>query len=168
MRKSINKTTVIIVLAIFLSLSVGYALFSDTITIEGTATAQGNFDMTATCQTGYSEDWINLEEFESEDEGQSGYINDICTVSNDTITASVELKQPGSARTFKKNIKNTGSIDAYLKLDSKLTGPAVFDENFITTELTNISTGELFIIFISIAPINVGATLSLLTQTLPK
>ena len=43
MRKSINKTVVIIVLALFLTISVGYALFSDTITIEGTATAQDKF-----------------------------------------------------------------------------------------------------------------------------
>ena len=59
MRESINKTTVIIVLAVFLTLSVGYALFSDTITIEGTATAQGNFDLTATCNTGVSQELVN-------------------------------------------------------------------------------------------------------------
>ena len=143
MRKSINRTTVIIVLAIFLTLSVGYALFSDTITIEGTATAQGNFDITATCQAGYSADLINIGFFESADQEQDGFVNDTCTVSDDTVTASVELEQPGSARSFTINMKNTGSIDAYLKLDSHLSGPIVFDEKFITTELTNLSTGEV-------------------------
>ena len=49
MKKTMNKTTVIIVLALFLSISVEYALFSDTITIEGTATAQGTFDIKVTC-----------------------------------------------------------------------------------------------------------------------
>ena len=46
-------------LALLLVLSVGYALFSETITINGTATAKGNFDMTATCQSGYSEVLVN-------------------------------------------------------------------------------------------------------------
>ena len=42
-----NKKNKILVgcLALLLVLSVGYALFSDTITINGTATAKGSFDI---------------------------------------------------------------------------------------------------------------------------
>lgn len=39
-------------LVLQLALSVGYALFSETITINGKATAKGNFDITATCTPG--------------------------------------------------------------------------------------------------------------------
>ena len=45
MRKSINKTTVIIVLAIFLTISVRYALFSDIITIEASQQHKINLRM---------------------------------------------------------------------------------------------------------------------------
>ena len=144
MRKSINRTTVIIVLAVFLTLSVGYALFSDTITIEGTATAQGNFDLTATCNTGVSQELVNAGFVESTDEGQQGFKNDSCIISGDSAVINVEMEQPGSARAFTVNIKNTGTIDAYLKLDSELIGPAaIFEEKFMTIELTNLSTGEV-------------------------
>ena len=46
-----NKKNKILVgcLALLLVLSVGYALFSETITINGTATAKGNFDIVGTC-----------------------------------------------------------------------------------------------------------------------
>ena len=36
-------------LALLLALSVGYALFSETITINGTATAKGSFDIGFEC-----------------------------------------------------------------------------------------------------------------------
>ena len=46
-----NKKNKILVgcLALLLVLSVGYALFSETIEINGTATAKGDFDITYTC-----------------------------------------------------------------------------------------------------------------------
>mgnify|MGYP003308183578 CR=1 FL=1 len=45
--KVMNKKNKILVgcLSLLLVLSVGYALFSETITINGTATAKGNFDI---------------------------------------------------------------------------------------------------------------------------
>ena len=44
-----NKNMIIIgVIAILLTVAVGYALFSDTLTINGTATAQGDFSFSVT------------------------------------------------------------------------------------------------------------------------
>ena len=58
-----NNKILIGCLALLLVMSVGYALFSDTITVTGTATAKGNFDVTATCQTGLAS---NIEYIEIE------------------------------------------------------------------------------------------------------
>lgn len=115
MRKSINKTTVIIVLALFLTLSVGYALFSDTITIEGTATAQGNFDITTTCSAGYSDDIIEISGGElSRDMDQIGFANSICNVNDDMVTMTTDLLYPGANRIFTIKMTNTGSIPAII------------------------------------------------------
>lgn len=113
MRKNINRTTVIIVLAVFLTISVGYALFSDTITIEGTAMAQGKFDMEVSCQPGMLSG-LNSEDYFGQKE--EGYKNDSCLVSEDknTATFNVELTYPGAGRTFTVKITNKGTIDAMI------------------------------------------------------
>ena len=48
--KDMKKKNMIIigVIALILAVSVGYALFSDTLTINGTATAQGDFSFSVT------------------------------------------------------------------------------------------------------------------------
>ena len=117
MRKSINKTTVIIVLAVFLTLSIGYALFSDTITIEGTATAQGNFDIEATCQTGLLVG-ISKDDFPKVEQG---YSNDTCYVTNDKVTYSVDLNYPGATRYFTLKLTNIGDIDAKIDTENLVT-----------------------------------------------
>ena len=126
MRKSINKTTVVIVLAIFLTLSVGYALFSDTITIEGTATAQGKFDIEATCITNipddlktaignnlYSDTIQDLKNYSNE----GGYKNESCEIVNDKVTYTVELEYPGAQKWFIVKLTNVGTIDAKIESD---------------------------------------------------
>ena len=118
MRKNINRTTVIIVLAIFLTLSVGYALFSDTITIEGTATAQGKFDIVATCQLGIS-DGIEIGFRFAE---EKGYGNDPsknwCSVNENNITYSVELLHFNSIRYVTTKFTNEGTITAVYDINS--------------------------------------------------
>ena len=124
MRKSINRTTVIIVLAIFLSVSVGYALFSDTITIEGTATAQGNFDIEASCLSNVTTDMLYEFGFKdtSGDSGsdivanlfkEHGYKDETCVVSNDKVTYSVGLEYPTATKYQWIKMKNNGNIPAY-------------------------------------------------------
>lgn len=114
MRESINKTTVIIVLALFLSVSVGYALFGDTITIEGTATAQGNFDIEATCLTNISDELNNVIEYPIGTIVNSigeGYSNESCFVVDDKMSYSVSLEYPGAYKIYGVKLKNIGTID---------------------------------------------------------
>ena len=50
--KNEKKSKILIgCLALLLVMAVGYALFSETITINGTATAKGDFDISFTCET---------------------------------------------------------------------------------------------------------------------
>ena len=118
-----NKKNKILVgcLALLLALSAGYALFSDTITINGTATAKGNFDITATCQTGISSKLGTVESLGLQAEG--GYENDTCSVVDDTVSLETDFLYPGARRYFTVKFTNNGSIDAILK-----------DQNFTETE----------------------------------
>ena len=93
-----NKKILIGCLALLLVMSVGYALFSDTITINGTATAKVNFDITATC------------EVDNTDGG-----NGTCDVDGNTITTNSSLSMPGERTKFTIKISNSGSIPAKLK-----------------------------------------------------
>ena len=122
MRKSINRTTVIIVLAIFLTLSVGYALFSDTITIEGTATAQGKFDIEATCMNNVTTDMLyefgfvdgsKEESSVAEQFKNHGYKDESCVVNDDKVTYSVGLEYPTAEKYKWIKMENNGNIPAY-------------------------------------------------------
>ena len=125
-------------LALLLALSVGYALFSKTITINGTATAKGSFDITTTCQAGdiYNE-FTGLNEY--------GYDSDECLANNNSVSYKVNLTKPGAKRFFTIVIKNTGTIPATFTVnDIKETEKVCIDtdrDNIIETtdECTNDS-----------------------------
>lgn len=106
-----NKKNYLIVtgLAIALLLTVGYALFSQTINITGSAKAQGSFQITTTCTPGLTE---NVQGFVGGDGGENGYDHDSCTVQNNTVTYTTNLQYPGARRYFTIKMTNTGSIDA--------------------------------------------------------
>lgn len=101
-------------LALLLVLSVGYALFSDTITINGTASAKGSFDITAACQTGISSELGTVESLGLAAEG--GYENDSCDVNDDEVTMNVNFLYPGARRYFTWKATNNGTIDSTLNL----------------------------------------------------
>ena len=94
-------------LALLLVMTVGYALFSENITINGTATAKGDFNVTPTCIEGTvapgNYGFV-----------EGGYKNVVCTVddSNDAVTISAEFEYPGAVRIFSIKMTNTGTIDA--------------------------------------------------------
>ena len=110
MRSKKNKI-IISVIAFILVLTVGYAIFSENVTISGTAKAKGDFSLTAECQTGIKEGINAVDPSE-----EKGYENDSCTVTGTTISLKTDLKYPGAARYFTVKIKNTGSIDAEVDL----------------------------------------------------
>ena len=107
-----NKSNKILlgVLSFVVVCVIGYALFSDNITVTGTATAKGSFDIVASCQTGIdsrigtatSLGWSKEE----------GYANDSCTVSGNKVSMTAEFLYPGAQRYFTVSFKNNGTIDA--------------------------------------------------------
>ena len=100
------------VLAFVVSVLMGYALFSETITVTGTATAKGDFEITKTCSAGFMSDLINEGAYPSADYNQNGFSNDSCSVNGSKVTFSTTLAYPGARRYFTVKLENTGSIPA--------------------------------------------------------
>jgi len=123
-----NKRIIAIVLAIMLTVSVGYALFSQTINITGTAKAQGDFQITATCNVGLDNNistafnwhWTKNSETPPADI-PSSVNSSSCTVDGNNVTFSADLKYPGAKRLFTIKFKNTGTVDAYIPIRGGVT-----------------------------------------------
>ena len=125
-----NKNMIIIgVIAILLTVAVGYALFSDTLTINGTATAQGDFSFSVTTQKGVMEEinTDNLTDLKSigakrlkatisasqlflNYSGQTGIENSTITNTSNTVTINASIDSPGQEQYFTIKVTNTGSI----------------------------------------------------------
>ena len=104
------KNKILLGLLIFLlSCMIGYALFSESIAITGTATASGNFSINVTCQPGILSKLGTVQSLGLNKEG--GYQNDTCSVKNNKISVSTEFLYPTAHRYFTVKIKNTGTID---------------------------------------------------------
>ena len=104
-----NNKILIGCLALLLAMSVGYALFSDTITINGSATAKGDFEITTEA--------IDLNNYSNfvPDGISSGVVeNPQISVVDNKVTTSVTFGAPGSHQYFGIKVKNTGSIPATL------------------------------------------------------
>lgn len=94
---------IIIIVAFFLVTSVGYALFSETLTISGTATAIGNFDV------GFTSAEVITEHGST---GASWKISD----DKNTLELTVpKLEYPGAFAEYKVVVTNLGSIPAILE-----------------------------------------------------
>ena len=87
-----QSIAIIAVVALVLGVAVGYALFSETITINGTATAKGDFDMVVTCETGFSTKLGSPSSYGYSDD--YGYSNDTCSVVDNTVSLSTDFLYP--------------------------------------------------------------------------
>ena len=140
-------------LALLLVMTVGYALFSENITINGTATAKGDFSITPTCQPGIPSNLAEgdntkaiISYYES-DIQENGYYNDSCTVSGDTVNFKSDFKWPGARRYFTIKVKNTGSVtamsrevgDTDVELCNDTNGNDIFDADECSTEKNSIT-----------------------------
>ena len=120
-------------LALLLVMVVGYALFSQNLNITGTATAKGDFSVTPTCEKGIPANL--LESAKAIENGwfgeESGYYDDSCTVSGNTINYQSGFKWPGARRYFTVKVTNTGSVTALLedRSDKIVEGCADTNEN---------------------------------------
>ena len=113
-----NKGNKILVgiLAFVLVCVVGYALFSETITVTGSATASGNWKITTTCTKGLSNEVI-LPNDKLVNYKDNGYQNDSCTVDGANVNFNVDLLYPSAERTFTIKVENNGSIPAVFDLE---------------------------------------------------
>ncbi len=110
MKKSKRNYLIIVLLVVLLALSVGYAAFSANLTINGTATATGTWDIQ------FASAKIN-----DDDHGDQPQII-TTTTTNDTIKVDAKLSYPGDGCTVTANIKNNGTVPA------KLTGFVLTDD----------------------------------------
>ncbi len=112
MKKS-NKILVGI-LAFILTCLIGYALFSETVVVNGTLNASGNFSFKASCMNGL--DSYNLDFIKKASnvlpETESGYENEFCNVSGNTVSFGANFKYPTAAKYYTLYFENTGTIDA--------------------------------------------------------
>lgn len=110
MNKKLSQGVVVGALALFLTLMIGYALFSQNLTITGTAKAEGEFKIEATCYETlptWTEEHLTLNQYT-----QKGNKNNSCTVEGKNIVMSTELEYPGANKAFLVKFSNVGSIDA--------------------------------------------------------
>ena len=117
MKKVLSRKTVVAVLAFFLALSAGYAIFSESITIGGTATAKGNFDIGVTCVTGVNTGFTSVDSSYTSD---NGFTSDSCSVSGNNVTFLATLNYPGAERHFTIKFTNNGDVTAALKYTDML------------------------------------------------
>ncbi len=129
-----QNIAIIGVIAFVLAVAVGYALFSQTLTINGTATAKGSFDVIfqltndandteltykSTCNAGYKYCDNNTYVFDKTDATEATAPKTAVaalTDSNHTLTITVDkLTYPGATITVPFRVKNVGTIDAKLK-----------------------------------------------------
>ena len=136
-----NNKILIGCLALLLVMSVGYALFSDTITINGSATAKGDFEITTEAIDLNEEDYSTIIPFSPITVGIVE--KPTISVSNNVVTTNVELGSPGSFHTFGIKVKNTGTIPAKLKSVEDITnGNFLFGTDDANRE-TGTCVGEL-------------------------
>ena len=119
MNKKLSQGVVVGALAVFLTLMIGYALFSQNLTITGTAKAEGNFKITPTCTLGIpSEIDGTISEWEKAERGYgTDSENNYCTVSGNTVTFAMDFKIENARRHATVVFKNTGDIDAVIPVE---------------------------------------------------
>ena len=101
MKKTKKNFVTIVLVAILLTLAVGYAAFGGTLKISGTATANGTWNVHFANPT------------ITQAEGNTVALSKN-TTDNDTLTVTVALGYPGDGATVKVDILNEGTVDAKL------------------------------------------------------
>ena len=103
------------ILAFIVVCVVGYALFSETITVTGTATTQGSFDIVGTCQAGLNSEFIETVTYEFDSNYyETGYRTSNCSFNGDKGTLEVDFEYPGAKRYFTIKLTNNGTIPAII------------------------------------------------------
>lgn len=142
------------------TMMVGYAIFSETITINGTATAKGDFSFEITTQKEVLEDIktgnmyaIYTDYGTPADtmtfETSSQNVESSITNTSNTVTYSASFKYPGQKQFFTIKVTNTGSIpitfDLWdeIEIETSSTGNLIMDDGglFDINKLENATLG---------------------------
>ena len=100
-----KRKLIVGVLAFLVVMTMGYALFSETVTIGGTAKGEGNLSVI-----------FNDIDMSAIDIYGSGKINKIALTNNKkTLDIDISFDYPSSSISIPITIKNNGTIDAYIK-----------------------------------------------------
>ena len=102
------------ILAFVVACVVGYALFSESITINGSASAKGDWDIDVSCTKGVSDSLLQGIDINRKEAKEGGYQNDSCTVDGMNVSFSTELLYPTATRYFTVKVTNKGNIKATL------------------------------------------------------
>ena len=113
-----KKKIIIGVLALVLVMVVGFALFSDTLTINGTATAKGDFELTTSC-----DDDVNNALGVNGPQEQGSVTDSNISCSGKNVNISATLGYPGSYKYYRVKVTNTGMIPAELEKIVELNDP---------------------------------------------
>ena len=101
---------VIIVLSFVLVINVGFSLFSETVTVNGTSNASGNFDVAFTTLTRTAYDIYPVKEV-----GSTGAHGTLTKEGKEIEIVVPALEYPGAYAEFHINIVNSGDIPIRLK-----------------------------------------------------
>ena len=115
-----NKSNKILlgILSFIVVCVMGYALFSENITVTGTATAKGSFDVSVSCTKGFVSELKTAAENDGWGfDAEGGYKNDTCAVNGNKVDFNVDLEYPGADRYFTITVTNTGTIDAIADIE---------------------------------------------------
>lgn len=123
MKKTKRNSVLIVLVVLLLALAVGYAAFQQVLTISGTATAAGNWDVKFVQPTSITE----------------GHGTATITA-EDTVTVDATLGYPGDGCTVTAHIENGGTIPAKLTSLELLNadGTAAFSDEDITITIPQI------------------------------
>lgn len=109
-RKNNKNLLIIILIVLLLVLGIGYAAFSDTLTISGTANAKGTFDL----------EFQNADVVEGKAvgvrlEGENATSAEISANKNTLVVKVADLAHPGAGVEFTTDIVNVGTIPAKIE-----------------------------------------------------
>ena len=135
-----KRKLIVGVLAFLVVMTMGYALFSETVNVGGTLNAEGDFSVDITsCEPGYNRKVLDaLEKSNGLPSGtynqnmeQGGYANDKCVIdkSKKSVSVSTELLYPTAGRYFTVKVTNTGNLDALLPFDN-INNPIVNEKKY--------------------------------------
>ena len=140
----------------------GYALFSETITVTGSATAKGEFNISTTCKTGVTEEILTAYGVTNDIFKEGGYEKDYCNLTTTGVEFGTNFLYPTAKRDFTVIIKNDGTIAAQAIMfleeddgDIKISGKACNGDNYpnecheINRDYFDLEdTGETVVLFI--------------------